>query len=251
MTVKASPIPVRPPVHTCPPHEACLFPPWFAPLLVRHPELAINRRVNPDRTVGTELTAETPASDDAFRKLIGRMAQGEEAALAAFYDATAPRVYALARRIVRETQMAEEVVPDAYLQIWQQAERYDAARGPVLAWLLTVCRSRALDRLRRREAAEPHPEPDRLRPDLYREDAGPLELCAAFERSSHVRAALAELSEKEQRLLALAFFQGLSHREIAARTHMPLGSVKTVLRRAVETLRARLADTAAAAEKSS
>jgi len=226
-----------------------LFLPRFAPRLVHTPELAINRRVNPDRTVQPAPRAAAPPGDDVLRKLIARMAQGEEAALAEFYDATAARVYALAKRIVREAQTAEEIVSDVYLQAWQQAQRYDPARGHALAWLLTVCRSRALDRLRRRDPAEPHPAPDGLRPDLFRDEDDPLALLAAFERESRVRAALAGLGEKEQRLLALAFFQGLSHREIAMYTRMPLGSVKTVLRRAMETLRARLAGAEPATEE--
>jgi len=217
--------------------------PYAALRLVRFMELAITWRVNPNRTAAPAPRAAAP--DDAIlRNLIARMAQAEDAALAEFYDATAARVFALAKRIVREPRTAEEIVSDVYLQAWQQAQRYDPARGHVLAWLLTICRSRALDRLRQRDPAEPHPAPDSLRPDLYRDDADPLELVAAFEHGSRVRAALAGLGEKEQRLLLLAFFQGLSHREIAAHTRMPLGSVKTILRRAVETLRVRLADTA-------
>ncbi len=218
------------------------------PRLVRPWELVINAHMN-QRTVAPGTAPAQTGGNEPLQALLARMARGEEAALASFYDATVARVYALARRIVRETQTAEEIVSDVYLQIWQQAERYDPGRGPVLAWLMTVCRSRALDRLRRRDAADPYPEPDRLRPDLYRDDIGPLELVAALEQASRVRAALAELDEKEQRLLALAFFQGLSHREIAAHTRMPLGSVKTVLRRAVEALRARLTDAQAATEE--
>jgi RNA polymerase sigma factor (sigma-70 family) len=177
---------------------------------------------------------------DGLDVLLGRICAGDQAALAEFYDATVSRVLALARRITRQAQAAEEVVADVYLQVWQQASRYDASRGRVLTWLLTICRSRALDRLRRRDEAELHPTPDTLRPDLYRDDADPLSELLVFERKSRVHDALATLGDSERRLLLLAFFDGMSHQEIADHTGMPLGSVKTVVRRGIITLRAEL-----------
>jgi RNA polymerase sigma factor (sigma-70 family) len=191
----------------------------------------------------TETNAPSPpaiSEQETLENLVARMARAEEAALAQFYDATAACTYALARRIVRDMQSAEEVVSDVYLQAWQQAGRYDVARGRVLAWLLTICRSRALDRLRRRDAAEVHPDPHSLRPDLYRDDVEPVDVLLAFERDSRARTALAVLDAKEQRLIALAFFDGMSHQEIATYTGMPLGSVKTVLRRALQIMRGQL-----------
>lgn len=194
-------------------------------------------------------TPETDGQETVLRALLVRLRRRDETALAEFYDATAARVYALAKRIVRQAGIAEEVVSDVYLQIWQQAERYDAARGRVLTWTLTICRSRALDRLRRHDETETHPEPYHLRPDLDRHDDDPLALLLAVERNSRVYAALATLDATQQRLLALAFLRGLTHQEIAAHTHMPLGSVKTVLRRALETLRTQLGGTMLAPEK--
>ncbi len=186
-------------------------------------------------------TPATDPQDAALRALIERIALRDEAALAAFYDATAARAFALARRLLRDAAEAEETVADVYWQVWSQAERYDPARGRVAAWLLMICRSRALDRLRRREIAETHPEPDSLRPDLYRDEADPPSLLALAERNSELHAALATLTERERALLGLAFFEGLTHQEIAARTGTPLGTVKTVLRRALQTLKERLA----------
>lgn len=185
-------------------------------------------------------TPETVASDEQnthLRSLIERMARRDESALAAFYDATAARVYALARRIAHESTAAEEIVSDVYLQAWQQAGRYDASRGRALAWLLMMCRTRALDHVRRREPAQAHAAPDALRPDLYRDDNDPLTLLLTLERDSRAHAALAALNDNARRLLALAFFQGLSHQEIAAHTGMPLGTVKSVLRRAMDDMK--------------
>lgn len=221
--------------------------------LVPAAELAINRIMDQGQTAASD-TFEISASaahDRLLGTLIRRMARRDEAALAAFYDATAARVYALARRITRETAIAEEVASDVYLQVWLQAERYDPARGRALAWVLMMCRTRALDQLRRRLPVERHPAPDGLRPDLYRDDNDPLELLLALERDSRVHAALATLNDNARRLLALAFFQGLSHQEIADHTGLPLGTVKSVLRRAMQELKPMLENTAVSLESSS
>lgn len=186
-----------------------------------------------------------------FRVLLARIAAREQGALADFYDATSGRAYALALRVTGQAPAAEEVVSDVYFQVWQQAERYDAARGRVLAWLLTICRSRALDWLRRRDDAELHPEPQSLRPDIFRDDDEPMNMLLTLERDSGIHAALSTLNESQQRLLSLAFFRGMSHQEIARHTGMPLGSVKTVLRKAMQTLKPLIGDNPLASEKSS
>lgn len=194
--------------------------------------------------VATPLPETGDGQQEALRALLARLAGGETAALDALYDATAARLYAVAYRITRDAPAAEEVVSDVYLQLWQNAARYDAARGPVIAWLLVICRSCALDSLRRRDAAELHPEPEQLRPDLDRTDNDPLDDFAALERASRVHAALAVLDDQARQLLALAFFQGLSHQDIADRTGLPLGTVKTVLRSAQHKIRTLLTSTA-------
>lgn len=168
--------------------------------------------------------------------LLVRIANRDEAALAAFYDATVSRAYAVARRFTQESWAAEDVVAEVYLQVWQQAERYDVGRGSVWAWLLMMCRSRALDLLRRRDQADLNAAPDSLREELSSSE-GPLDLLETLDRRERVHAALAELEPVERQLLALAFFRGLTHQEIADQTGMPLGSAKTVLRRAMQRLK--------------
>ena len=169
--------------------------------------------------------------------LVARIAAHDEAALGLLYDSSAKCVYGLARRITGEASAAEEMVSDTYLQIWQQAGRYNASRGRVLAWLLTICRSRALDWRRRQDQAITHPEPEVLRPDLYVGGNEPLDLLQAMQRDSSVRAALARLDDTPRRLLALAFFKGLTHEEIASYTGLPLGTIKTLLRKAMSILK--------------
>lgn len=166
-----------------------------------------------------------------------KIAAKDESALAAFYDATVNRVYGLALRITRASHVAEEVASDVYWQVWQQADRYDAARGKVLTWLLTLCRSRALDTLRRRDHAESCAEPELLITDSHSSDDDPLGLLLMVERDNTLHAALKTLDSTPRQLLALAFFKGLSHQEIADYTGMPLGSVKSVLRNAMGALK--------------
>lgn len=171
---------------------------------------------------------------------IARMAQGEAAAVTALYDATLGHVYALALRIVREPDAAEDVVADTFLQAWQQAGRYSDERGTPLAWLLNMTRSRALDQLRRRGAEETNVEleslHERLDEALHEDD--PLSVVMALESGTRLRAAIAALSPVAQRLLGLAYFRGLSHAEIARATGLPLGTVKSHLKRAQDALRA-------------
>lgn len=179
---------------------------------------------------------------EAWVEAIGR---GDQAAFEAFYDATLARAFALARRICIDTALAEEVVEDAYVQVWRDAGRYDAQRGVPLAWLLTITRSRALDALRRRDEAQPVAAPEAL---LDEADAGadPLDLLVMFEQTSATRRALLHLPARERQLIGLAFLRGLTHAEIALETGWPLGSIKTSIRRALASMRAMLLDHAPA-----
>ena len=161
----------------------------------------------------------------------------DEAALGKLYDLTAGKLFGLARTILGNAADAEEVVCDSYVQAWQSASRFDSARGSVLAWLLMICRSRALDLLRQRrsrtaaenaatslaeEANEPAPE------DLLRQ----------IQEGTAVHRALEQLTPLRRQLVALAFFRGLSHQEIATAMRLPVGTVKSHLRRSLQGLRA-------------
>jgi len=186
--------------------------------------------------------AEFDAQDAALRALLSGIRGHDDADLAALYDATARRLYALAMRITHEAAGAEEVLGDVYLQVWQQAGRYDPARGKVMPWLCTICRSRALDYLRRREQ---HAGSDELAGHLEAAESNegdPLDALAGLERGSLLRAELQKLDATQRQLLALAFFRDMSHQEIAKHTGMPLGTVKTVLRRSIQQLRRRFGD---------
>jgi len=180
-----------------------------------------------------------PDQTTALYALLRLASEGDQAALALLYDRTVAAVHGLVMRIVRDPGVAEEVSGDVYLQAWRQASRYDPARGGVLPWLLTLARSRALDRLRavrlRAEAERPiEPEEPRVAPGA---DHG----SELAERRRLVLAAVDHLPAEQRRVLELAYFRGLSHSEIATVLDEPLGTVKTRLRLGMTRLRRELA----------
>ena len=175
--------------------------------------------------------------------LMARVARGDQKALGELYDATASRIFSMARGITRNPQCAEEVTEDVYWQAWRQALRFDPQRGNVMAWLLTLARSRALDHLRRADPAVSHPEPETLRRDVPTDHVDPAEMLSAAQAEQCLKSALQRLAPQPRQLLALAFYRGLTHEEIAAQTQLPLGTVKSHLRRALATLRTHLAAT--------
>ena len=143
----------------------------------------------------------------------------------------------LVSRITQNLDIAEEVVSDVYLQVWRQANRFDTLRGNVLAWLTVLCRSRALDTMRKVSAtptsgAVPISEMPEAETTEF-----PQDLLIAVEQQSAVHAALEKLEPNQRQLLALAYFRGYSHRELADFTGMPLGTVKTQLRRTLAKLK--------------
>ena len=179
--------------------------------------------------------------DDALRLLVVRIMHGEEAALRELYDVSVGRIYGLALRITARADAAEEVTSDVYVQIWRDAARYAPERARVLTWMLTICRSRAIDFLRRRDLTEALPEDHELAAAQSSPGNDPQDLLSAVQSNGALHTALAELAPLHRQLLALAFFRGLTHDEIAQHCDLPLGSVKTHIRKALSILRTRLA----------
>src|SRR5574341_250588 len=168
--------------------------------------------------------------------LIGRMAQGDQQALEAFYDATSSLVYGLAWRILGNTATAEEVTLDVYTQAWRQAAAYHAQRGMPSAWLFMLTRSRAIDLLRS------HTQEQKRLASLEGIETStavstPEESSVATERRRLVQAAFAALAPEQREALELAYFSGLSHGDIAAQLGLPLGTVKTRIRLGIARLR--------------
>jgi RNA polymerase sigma-70 factor (ECF subfamily) len=167
--------------------------------------------------------------------------RGDERALAELYEATVGKLYALACAVLRNIEDAEDVLCETYTYVWANAARYDVARGNVIAWLLMLCRSRALDRLRRRRANTT--ALDRLQLESVAATARePEDLLSLMQRHTCMYTALSALTPERRRVLSLAFLQGLSHPEIAQVAGLPLGTVKSHLRRALAQLRDALED---------
>lgn len=178
-------------------------------------------------------TAQRAARDEQLACLLLRTAKGDQQAFAQFYDATAGYAQALARRMASAADL-EDVLADAYLQVWRKAGSFDAARGSAVTWLLLIVRSRALDLLRK-----PREEQlDEDTPDVPADDAGPPDLLETTQANATLHAALAQLGAKERWALSLAYYRDMSHAQIAAHTGMPLGTVKSLINRAQEKLRA-------------
>jgi RNA polymerase sigma-70 factor, ECF subfamily len=165
------------------------------------------------------------------RALVARLAGGDEHALARLYDNTSRIVYGLALRILGDPSSAEDVTMDVYLQVWRTAGSYDPERGTVLSWLVTLVRSRAIDCLRSRKArrADLEENVDNVA-NLSDSRPGPEMASVEIGRSRIVRNAMAQLSPDQREAIELAYFSGLSHTEVAARTDLPLGTVKTRIR---------------------
>jgi|APDOM4702015073_1054812.scaffolds.fasta_scaffold54657_1 RNA polymerase sigma-70 factor (ECF subfamily) len=179
-----------------------------------------------------------PALDE-LALLVSDMRQGDRQALETLYEATVGKLYALAAAILRQIEDAEEVVCETYAQAWETADRFDPARATVMGWLLMICRSRALDLLRKRRTRREKQDLADL--ERFDEDVRPPdELLSLMQQNSRVHAALSSLTPERRQLVSLAFLRDLTHQEIAEATGMPLGTVKSHLRRALGQLREQL-----------
>jgi RNA polymerase sigma-70 factor (ECF subfamily) len=178
------------------------------------------------------LSGQRPGGDD-LSALLWRVAAGDRGAFRELYDLQAPRLYSVALRITRQPTLASDAVHDAFIQVWRNAGRFDLARGEAGAWLLSLVRYRALDiaRHRNRETAGIDiPEREDEAPD-------PLARLESVRDAAALRACLDGLDAERRRLIVMAFVDGLTHTEVAERTKIPLGTVKTWIRRGLQSLR--------------
>lgn len=159
--------------------------------------------------------------------LIKRIALNDQSALADLYDSTSRLLFGLILRILGDRGSAEEVLLDVYTQVWRQAASYDALRGAPLAWLLTIARTRAIDRRRSGFFDQQREEPLEAAQEEASRAISPEEATVSAERQELVRSALAALAPEQREVIELAYFSGLSHSEIALALGQPLGTVKT------------------------
>lgn len=174
-------------------------------------------------------------SEEIF--LIRRVAELDQAALGLLYDRYARVMYSLAYKILGSVEEAEEVVLDVFAQVWRDAGRYDASRSRLDSWLFMITRSRSLDRLRRRQRQTKIVEGATAAAQVHIESNLPEADLLISERQEQVSVALSQLPQEQQQILELAYFQGLSQSEIAKRTGVKLGTVKTRIRLGLNKLR--------------
>ncbi|MCA9903808.1 MAG: sigma-70 family RNA polymerase sigma factor [Anaerolineae bacterium] len=167
---------------------------------------------------------------------MSRILQRDQSAFASLYDRYGALVFSLARHVLQDNGMAEEVVQDVFLKVWQQAFTWDEERGKLVSWLLTMTRYTAIDRLRK-EQRRPLRNSSSIESlyDLLPDSDSPDETLHLD--STALRDMMATLPNEQQQMLQLAFFQGMSHSEIADKTNIPLGTVKTRLRLGMQRLR--------------
>lgn len=162
-------------------------------------------------------------------ELLKQAGRGDEAAFAAWYDATSARAFGLAVRVLRDRAQAEEVTQESYLECWRQSARFDPGRGSAMSWLLTIVHRKAVDRVRTAEAAGRRDASYGQRVQEVAHDQT-AEAAAASIEAQRVRAALADLTTKQREAVELAFLGGYTHTEVAAMLDLPLGTAKTRIR---------------------
>lgn len=191
------------------------------------------------------MTKSAYISEREDQSLLAAIARKEAAALAEFYDHYAPRLYGLALKIVRNQAVAEDVLQEVFLAIWNKAGQFDQQRGNLMGWITILCRNRAIDALRsmknrssrsyelNEEILSGKPNGD--------ERSDPLHQLSNNDLEKQVKAALNKLPEEQKSLIFMAYFEGLSQTEISERLKIPLGTVKTRIRAGMGKLREALA----------
>jgi RNA polymerase sigma-70 factor (ECF subfamily) len=183
-----------------------------------------------DRVLGAAGRAVNPSPEEDLN-LLARVQRGDEAAMAALYDRYSRVVYSVALRVLRDASAAEDVLQEIFMQVWRTPDSFVSARGSLAGWLAVVTRNRSIDTLRRRKPTE-QVEDVAL--------ASPTNLAEEGERNimmQRARVVIAQLPLEQRKTLEMAFFDGLTHTEIAEMTGDPLGTVKTRIRSALLTLR--------------
>lgn len=175
-----------------------------------------------------------PTSDSV---LIENMMAGEEAALSRIYDRYAAMLLGMLIRILRDKGAAEEVLQDIFLQLWRNAGQFDSARGSLGAWLLVIGRNRAISRLRGRANREVLEEEEGAFANTFLSPQNIEDEASRAELRKSLTGALAELPVEQRQAVELAYFEGMTQSEIAARTGAPLGTVKTRVRTAMQSLK--------------
>jgi len=198
------------------------------------------------------MKTQPPASPDTWphksqelSQLLARVGLGDRSAFASLYERTSGHLFAVVLRIQRDRGLAEDLLQDVYVSVWKSAASFDAARSQPLTWLTHIARHRAIDSLRRSQT-QPRLESSRRGDDdeqgdlldgVASETPGPLDLLGRASDARELSQCMERLSPAQRQSVALAFFDGLSHAEVAEQLQEPLGTVKSWVRRALATLK--------------
>lgn len=200
----------------------------------------------PDET-GMPDEPDVPDESALLAALVARVMRQDEAALAELYQRLVNRVYSTALHLTRNPALAEEVTETAFWQVWRQAPRFDTTRGSVTAWVLNITRSRALDALRalrRTPGYEGHVDAQDESGALCSDaQDDPMDLLELAQNGTRLHEALLQLDPMRRQLIALAYFRDMTQEQIAAHVQMPLGTVKSHMRRTLSLLRVALGET--------
>jgi RNA polymerase sigma-70 factor (ECF subfamily) len=174
-------------------------------------------------------------------ELLVRAGTGDRDAFTALYDSVVPRVFGLARRVVRDPAQAEEVAQEVMVEVWRSCPRFDPKLGSALAWIMAITHRRAVDRVRSEQASRRRAEYVGAREDTVAPDP-PAEAAERAEELNRVRAALDVLTDLQRQAVQLAYFEGYTYRQVAETLQIPLGTIKTRIRDALIRLRPALED---------
>ncbi len=183
------------------------------------------------------------SGEPEYTEILSRIANGDEAALGSLYDRFGGALYSFAYQVTGNDRDAEEIIQDVFVAVWKGAAGYDSSRSSPFTWMMTITRNKAYDRIRLKKRHPPSFNPLQsiaTDPDTADCAVDPAESTALHERASRVRAGVAALPEEQRDTIFLAFFEGMTHREISEKIAQPLGTVKSRIRLGLASLRRRI-----------
>lgn len=172
--------------------------------------------------------------NDTLVKLLHLSASGDEQAFKEFYEATSPKLFGLAFKMMKNRSLAEDVCQEAYIKIWHHSGEYHGDRGAVMTWITAILRYRALDKLRSLKPEIPFKNEFSEQQDI---SPGPFKMALNSQQAGVLQGCMEEITGEQRSSILLAFFEGLSHQELAERLQAPLGTVKSWIRRGMQSLR--------------
>ena len=181
-------------------------------------------------------TSNLLASPADLAEMLAKVSQGDRAAFEALYQATSAKLFGFALRVLANRDLAEEALQDAFVKVWHSADTYSQEKAAVMTWMTTIVRNRCIDLLRAKPQEQSLNE-DESFDDWASDDLGPMEQAASMSETKALMQCLKQLAPLQRQAFVLSYFKGLAHDELATRLVQPLGTVKTWLRRGLETLK--------------